>query len=153
MFLRLPRRFSCRLVRQCIGLWLCACVGLLPGLSRATSAVGTGGNWILLASDGSSSQFISTAATDGAPSGEARAQVKTVFRSAKDMMGLSYNASLTTYRLSCASAQVLSRQRFLLDDDLVVWTFPEVTDAQSARRELSESALNVICPTGADRAD
>lgn len=103
------------------------------------------GDWVQLSSDDSSRLMLDAASVQRNASNEVRFQVKRIHSAQKDMMGLSYNATRNDYLLACQSGQILRRQQFLLQDDEVVWTFPESTKAQKAAPELSDTVVQEVC--------
>jgi hypothetical protein len=102
-------------------------------------------NWILLSSDDSSRTLLDAASVQRKSSDEVRFQIQRVHSAQKDMMGLQYNITRSRYLLNCQSGLVLFRQQFLLQDDEVVWTFPESDKAQKASMELPDGVMADIC--------
>ncbi len=103
------------------------------------------GDWVQLSSDDSSRLMLDAASVQRNASNEVRFQIQRIHNAQKDMMGLSYNAIRNDYLLACQSGQILRRQQFLLQDDEVVWTFPESTKVQKATPELSETVIQEVC--------
>jgi hypothetical protein len=102
-------------------------------------------NWVLLSSDDSSRTLLDAASVQRKSSDEVRFQIQRVHSAQKDMMGLQYNITRSRYLLNCQSGLVLFRQQFLLQDDEVVWTFPESDKAQKASMELPDGVMADIC--------
>lgn len=110
------------------------------------SALAKSEDWIPLSSDELSSTFIHVSSVQRASPKQVQFQIKQVFRSARDMMGLQHNAASTNYTISCQSGLVLLQQKFLLNDDDIVWTFPASNNKQKAKLELSDEVLDKVCP-------
>lgn len=102
-------------------------------------------DWVLLSSDDSSRTLLDAASVQRKSSDEVRFQIQRVHSAQKDMMGLQYNITRSRYLLDCQSGLVLFRQQFLLQDDEVVWTFPESDKAQKASMELPDGVMAHIC--------
>lgn len=109
------------------------------------SALVKGDDRILLSSDELSSTFLDTSSVKRQSSNQVQFQAKVIFRSQRDMMGLKHNAASTTYTVSCKSGLILSRQKFLLNDGEIVWTFPASDKKQKIELELSDEALEKVC--------
>lgn len=106
--------------------------------------------WVTLSSDGSSRILLDAGSVERKPQGESSFRIKRIYGAQKDMMGLGYNATLSRYVLSCRTGEVLFRQQFLLQDDEVVWTFPESGKVQKASLELPDAVVGAICTPAAD---
>jgi hypothetical protein len=102
-------------------------------------------DWVLLSSDDTSRTLLDAASVQRKSSDEVRFQIQRVHSAQKDMMGLQYNITRSRYLLNCQSGLVLFRQQFLLQDDEVVWTFPESDKAQKASMELPDGVMADIC--------
>lgn len=102
-------------------------------------------DWVLLSSDDSSRTLLDAASVQRKASTEVRFQIQRVHSAQKDMMGLQYNITRSRYLLDCQSGLVLFRQQFLLQDNEVVWTFPESDKAQKASMELPDGVMADIC--------
>lgn len=110
------------------------------------SALAKGDDWVLLSSDQLSSTFLDGLSVKRTSSQQAQFQIKLVFRYPRDMMGLQHNAASTKYTVSCKSGLILFRQKFLLNDDEIVWTFPASNEKQKAKLELPDEVLDKVCP-------
>jgi hypothetical protein len=102
-------------------------------------------DWVLLSSDDTSRTLLDAASVQRKASNEVRFQIQRVHSAQKDMMGLQYNTTRSRYLLDCQSGLVLFRQQFLLQDDEVVWTFPESDKVQKASMELPDGVMADIC--------
>jgi hypothetical protein len=63
------------------------------------------------------------------------------------MMGLQHNAALVNYKISCQLGLILFQQKFLLNDDEIVWTHPASNKKQKLTLELSDEVVGKICQT------
>lgn len=109
------------------------------------SVLAKGDDWILLSSDELSSTFLDASSVKRTSSKQVQFQVKLIFRYPRDMMGLQHNAASTKYTVSCKSGLIFFRQKFLLNDDEIVWTFPASNKKQKAELELSDEVLGKVC--------
>jgi hypothetical protein len=104
-------------------------------------------DWVLLSSDELSKTFLDTSSIKRSSSKQIDFQIKQVFNSQRDMMGLQHNAALMKYKISCQLGLILFQQKFLLNDDEVVWTHPASINKQKAALELSDEVVGKICRT------
>jgi hypothetical protein len=102
---------------------------------------------VLLSSDELSKTFLDTSSIKRTSSKQIDFQTKQVFRSQRDMMGLQHNAVVINYKISCQLGLILFQQKFLLNDDEVVWTHPASNKKQKAALELSDDVVGKICRT------
>jgi hypothetical protein len=102
---------------------------------------------VLLSSDELSKTFLDTSSIKRSSSKQIDFQIKQVFNSQRDMMGLQHNAALMKYKISCQLGLILFQQKFLLNDDEVVWTHPASNKKQKAALELSDDVVGKICRT------
>ncbi len=102
-------------------------------------------DWVLLSSDELSKTFLDTSSIKRTSSKQIDFQIKQVFRSQRDMMGLQHNAALMNYKISCQLGLILFQQKFLLNDDEIVWTHPASNKKQKATLELSDEVVGKIC--------
>lgn len=110
------------------------------------SALAKSEDWLQLSSDELSSTFLDASSVKRASPKQVQFQIKRVFRSPRDMMGLQHNAAFTKYTVSCQSGLILLRQKFLLNDDEIVWTFPASNEKQKVKLELSDAVIDKVCP-------
>lgn len=110
------------------------------------SALAKADDLILLSSDEVSSTFLDASSVKRISSQQVQFQIKQIYRSQRDMMGLQHNAASTKYTVACQSGLIHSRQKFLLNEDEIVWTFPASNKKQKAKLELSDEVLEKICP-------
>ncbi len=118
-----------------------------------SSAFARSDDWVLLSSDELSNTFFNASSVKRSSSKQVQFQTKVIYRSQRDMMGLQHTAALTNYTASCQSGQILFRQKFLLNDDEIVWTFPASDKKQKITMELSDEVLGKVCannPGGTD---
>lgn len=113
-------------------------------LLLATTSVAAD-DWVLLGSDGSGRTYLNAPSPSRTDARETRFQLKLVHDSARDLMGLRYDASIRRYAIACDSNLILSQQQLLLSHDEIVWTFPESTEPLAADRELPGELLRRIC--------
>ncbi len=106
-----------------------------------------GDDWVLLSSDELSKTFLDTSSIKRTASKQIDFQIKQVFNSQRDMMGLQHNAALMKYKISCQLGLILFQQKFLLNDDEIVWTHPTSDKKQKATLELSDEVVGKICRT------
>jgi hypothetical protein len=106
-----------------------------------------GDDWVLLSSDELSKTFLDTSSIKRTASKQIDFQIKQVFNSQRDMMGLQHNAALMKYKMSCQLGLILFQQKFLLNDDEIVWTHPASDKKQKATSELSDEVVGKICRT------
>ena len=111
-----------------------------------------GDDWVLVSSDALSRTYLDSSLIKKTSSNQVNFQIKQVFLSQRDMMGLQHNAALIKYRLSCQSGLISLQQKFFLNDDEIVWTFPASNKKQKATLELSDEVLGKICPTDLSKA-
>ena len=104
-------------------------------------------DWVLLSSDELSKTFLDTSSIKRSSSKQIDFQIRQVFSSQRDMMGLQHNAAVTNYKISCQLGLILFQQKFLLNDDEVVWTHPASNKKQKLRLELSDEVVGKICRT------
>ena len=104
-------------------------------------------DWVLLSSDELSKTFLDTSSIKRSSSKQINFQTKQVFRSQRDMMGLQHNAAVTNYKISCQLGLILFQQKFLLNDDEIVWTHPASNKKQKLTLELSDEVVGKICRT------
>jgi hypothetical protein len=102
-------------------------------------------DWVLLSNDELSSTFLDVHSVKRTSSKQVQFQIKLIFRSQRDMMGLLHNAASTNYKISCKSGLILFRQKFLLNDDEIVWTHPASDKKQKVELELSDEVLKKVC--------
>jgi hypothetical protein len=102
---------------------------------------------VLLSSDELSKTFLDTSSIKRTFSKQIDFQTKQVFRSQRDMMGLQHNAAVTNYKISCQLGLILFQQKFLLNDDEIVWTHPASNKKQKLTLELSDEVVGKICRT------
>ena len=102
-------------------------------------------DWVLLSNDELSSTFLDVHSLKRTSSKQVQFQIKMVFRSQRDMMGLLHNAASTNYKVSCQSGLIVFRQKFLLNDDEIVWTHPASNQKQKVALELSDEVLRKVC--------
>jgi hypothetical protein len=102
---------------------------------------------VLLSSDELSKTFLDTSSIKRSSSKQIDFQIKQVFNSQRDMMGLQHNAVVINYKISCQLGLILFQQKFLLNDDEVVWTHPASNKKQKAALELSDEVVGKICRT------
>jgi hypothetical protein len=106
-----------------------------------------GNDLVLLSSDELSKTFLDTSSIKRTSSKQIDFQIKQVFRSQRDMMGLQHNAAVINYKISCQLGLIFFQQKFLLNDDEVVWTHPASNKKQKAALELSDEVVGKICRT------
>jgi hypothetical protein len=104
-----------------------------------------GDDWVLLSSDELSKTFLDTSSIKRTSSKQIDFQIKQVFSSQRDMMGLQHNAARINYKISCQLGLILFQQKFLLNDDEIVWTHPASDKKQKATLELSDEVIGKIC--------
>ena len=104
-----------------------------------------GDDWVLLSIDELSKTFLDTSSIKRTSSKQIDFQIKQVFNSQRDMMGLQHNAALMKYKKSCQLGLILFQQKFLLNDDEIVWTHPASDKKQKAILELSDEVMGKIC--------
>jgi hypothetical protein len=51
------------------------------------------------------------------------------------------------YKISCQLGLILFQQKFLLNDDEIVWTHPASNKKQKVTLELSDEVVGKICQT------
>ncbi len=111
-----------------------------------------GADWIFLSSDELASTFLDASSIKRASAKQVNFQIKQVFRSQRDMMGLQHNAAVINYRISCQLGLVLFQQKFLLNGDEIVWTFPASEKKQNVTLELSDEVLQKVCRSDPSKA-
>ena len=110
------------------------------------SAAARGNETVLLSTDELSRTFLILPLDDKTEGNKIRFQIKVVFNTPRDMMGLSFNATTKTYVISCKQDRILLKQEFLLDNDITVWTFPASKNKGKLSSEFSRDILAKICP-------
>ena len=106
-----------------------------------------GDDWVFVSSDELSRTFLDASSIKRTSSKQIDFQIKQVFNSQRDMMGLQHNAAVTNYKISCQLGLILFQQKFLLNDDEIVWTHPASNKKQKAALELSDEVVGKICRT------
>ena len=104
-----------------------------------------GDDWVFVSSDELSKTFLDASSIKRTSSQQENFQIKHVFFSQRDMMGLQHNAAVTNYKISCQLGLILFQQKFLLNDDEIVWTHPASDKKQKATLELSDEVIGKIC--------
>ena len=114
-------------------------------LCLSFSAKGNG--LVLLSSDELSKTFLDTSSIKRSSSKQIDFQIRQVFNSQRDMMGLQHNAAVINYKISCQLGLILFQQKFLLNNDEVVWTHPASNKKQKLTLGLSDEVVGKICRT------
>ena len=109
------------------------------------SPLALGEEWILLASDSLNNTYLNADSATRNAAEETRFRIKLVYNKKRDMMGLRYDIATTDYVVACSSNRILSSQRFLLDGDQIVWTFPPANENVKADAELPVAVLSRVC--------
>lgn len=109
------------------------------------SAAARGEDWVLISADDTARIFLDASSLSRATPGETRFTLKLAYKSRRDMMSLEYNAALKKLVVACETGLVLYQQQFLLNDDEVVWTFPESTKTEKAERQLPQAVISRVC--------
>ena len=109
------------------------------------SVAARGEDWILISADDTARIFVDASSIIRGPSGETRFTLKFAYQDRRDMMSLEYNAALKKLVVACEQGLVLHQQQFLLNDDEVVWTFPESAKPEKAGKELPEAVIRKVC--------
>ncbi len=102
-------------------------------------------DWVLVSSDETARTYLDASSVSRGASGETRFSLKLAYNNRRDMMSLEYNGALKNVVIACSSGMVLYRQQFLLNDDEVVWTFPESSKPDKADKELPEAIIRKVC--------
>ena len=102
-------------------------------------------DWVLLSNDELSSTFLDVHSVKRTSSKQVQFQIKLIFRSQRDMMRLLHPPASTNYKISCKCGLILFRQKFLLNDDEIVWTHPASDKKQKVELELSDEVLKKVC--------
>jgi hypothetical protein len=74
-----------------------------------------------------------------------RLKFKIIHKNSRDMMGLTYNGTIYEYLVSCKSTEIYQRQQFLLNDEQIVWTFPESKKTSKQSLEIPEYIIREAC--------
>jgi hypothetical protein len=120
----------------------CAALATIPLIGRTDA----GAEWILLTSDEVTRTYLEKTPVLRRDTGQVGFRMRVAYAKPRDMMGLQYDSVVSRYLISCPANQVLTVQRFLLQDTAVVWTFPETHDQVPAEREIPGNVLAVVCP-------
>ena len=111
-----------------------------------------GDDWVFVSSDELSKTFLDASSIKRTSSKQENFQIKHVFLSQRDMMGLQHTAALIKYRISCHRELILFQQKFLLNGDEIVWTFPASEKKQNVTLELSDEVLKKVCRADPSKA-
>lgn len=102
-------------------------------------------DWIILSRDDQEQVFISTTALDKIGSRDLRLQIKYIYATQRDLMGLAYNISTDEFLFSCETNLVLAKQKFLFNDEELVWTFPKTINKEKISAKIPDKLLREAC--------
>lgn len=108
------------------------------------SAFARAEDWKLISTDNLSNTFLSNEKIIDLDN-KKRFKVKSIFKNSRDIMGLQYNSTITSFIISCELDLINARQQFAFNGNELVWTFPESTKDERASAEIPKKALEEVC--------
>ncbi len=118
---------------------------LMFTLLLCLSVAARGEDWVLISADDTTRIFLDASSVNRATPGEPRITLKLAYSNRRDMMSLEYNGALKKLVIACEKGLVLYQQQFLLNDDDVVWTFPETTKPEPVGKALPDAVVRKVC--------